>query len=886
MDPSATLNGTNPAAGRRRVALAVVVVAWGVAAIVTQSLLLREALVLMFGSELAWGIVLFAWLLGVAVGAAGGGWTAGRLTTRRTELALAVVLTALSLVACAELWVFRGARSWLGVDPGAVLPLFQTAVAALLFVPPAGALVGAAFPLACSLAERARTVSLADDAGELQPFVGGDSARAKARGSGDSGRVETRGSLGSVYALEAAGSLIGGAAFSFWAVEHLSPIETALACGAVTTAASGMYLAVGSRRPLAAAPFLSLALVGMATLIVFGKSLDESLVERRWRNVALGYTLCAEIETKYQSLAVGRRARQYTLYSDGQVTVDFPDIYTFAPLAHLWMCQHPAPNNVLMLGGGAEGLLLEILRHPVKHVDYVEPDPKQIELIAPYLTPDDRRALFDPRVTVHNLDARYYVKTQESRFDLVIARLPEPTSALRARFYTEEFFGELRRAMKPRAVLCMTATATPANLTAAAAEYLASILATLHRHFPQTIVGWGNPAHVIAATDNGLATTDAAILAKRYRERDVQSEMFDPLWFDGATDWFEPDKVRQRAAEIERVTTAAVSTDLRPFIYMQRLALWERMTGGPSAGLIDRLRSVGMGDISIALAAIGAATLIGCRLRYGPGQRARGRRGPSWIANGAVILSVATTGFATMALSIIWLFSFQSLYGYVYQRIGWIIAVFMAGLVVGCGAVARRLHRGGESTIGPAALWKWLIATDTLLALLALTVPFILPALGELQSTHAAFVLVEWAISIMVALTGVLGGATFALAGALWPGLASKTLFPGASGSASGGRSTGEPTLGRRARRGSVAGGAAGVVVGVDHAGASLGALLTGILLVPVFGTAAAAFLLVVMKVASAGLLVWVWRSELLGPSSPKGANGWVRGVNGPRPEG
>ena len=88
-------------------------------------------------------------------------------------------------------------------------------------------------------------------------------------------------------------------------------------------------------------------------------------------------------------LAVGRREEQFTLYSDGQVTADFPDPYTFVPLTHFWMCQHPSPQNVLVLGGGAEGLLAGILRHPVKHVDYVEPDPRLIELIEPFLADED-----------------------------------------------------------------------------------------------------------------------------------------------------------------------------------------------------------------------------------------------------------------------------------------------------------------------------------------------------------------------------------------------------------------------------------------------------------------------------------------------------------------
>jgi hypothetical protein len=184
----------------------------------------------------------------------------------------------------------------------------------------------------------------------------------------------------------------------------------------------------------------------------------------------------------------------------------------------------------------------------------------------------------------------------------------------------------------------------------------------------------------------------------------------------------------------------------------------------------------------------------------------------------------------------------------VYQRIGWIIALFMGGLVIGCWGVNARSKRIGarggshgasqsyerraEDPARAAAsalssyLWRRLIAVDLLLAALALGVPFLLPALGALQDTRPALVLVEWAISIMVTLTGVLGGAAFALAG----GLQLAT--------------TGQP------------GAAAGSVVGADHAGACVGALLTGTLLVPVFGTAAAAYLLVGLKLASALLLL------------------------------
>jgi len=245
------------------------------------------------------------------------------------------------------------------------------------------------------------------------------------------------------------------------------------------------------------------------------------------------------------------------------------------------------------------------------------------------------------------------------------------------------------------------------------------------------------------------------------------------------------------------------------------------MTSGQSGRVIERLRSIGWPRLAAALAAIAGITLICCRLRGGSAV--------GWT-RGAIVLSVGSSGFATMALSIIWLFAFQNLYGYVYQRIGWIIALFMGGLVIGCGLASMRAKRAAGRKRLSTYLWQRLIVIDTLLALLALFVPFVLPALGTMQTSAMALVLVEWAVSIMVTLTGVLGGSAFALAGGLQ--LAATDHV----------------------------GTAAGSIDSADHAGACGGALLTGLLLVPVFGTTGAAFLLVGIKLVSAAVLAAAWR--------------------------
>jgi spermidine synthase len=196
---------------------------------------------------------------------------------------------------------------------------------------------------------------------------------------------------------------------------------------------------------------------------------------------------------------------------------------------------------------------------------------------------------------------------------------------------------------------------------------------------------------------------------------------------------------------------------------------------------------------------------------------------------GSLTASMATTGFVTMALSILWLFSFQNLYGYVYQRIGWIVALFMAGLVVGSltsVAWARRKIRPPKATARDGLLCSRLIAVDLLLALLSLAAPPVLTLMASLQGSRLDLLVVEGGVSLLVAVTGLLCGAAFAFGGGLQL------------------RLRGEAAT------------AAGSVVGADHAGACFGALATGILLVPVYGVVATAFLLAGLKLSSAVLLL------------------------------
>jgi spermidine synthase len=171
-------------------------------------------------------------------------------------------------------------------------------------------------------------------------------------------------------------------------------------------------------------------------------------------------------------------------------------------------------------------------------------------------------------------------------------------------------------------------------------------------------------------------------------------------------------------------------------------------------------------------------------------------------------LLMLTTGLCGMALEMVLIFVFQGLYGYVYTRMGLIVAAFMLGLVLG--APSGRWVASGQRS------WAWagLAGIEIVLLVCALAVSRLvgLSQAGVEILIYVAVVVVGWGV-----------GAEFPVV---------NRLYIDAGG-----------TLGT----------AAAITDATDHFGAAAGALVMGVILVPVLGMAASCVVLAALKLA--GLL-------------------------------
>ena len=182
-----------------------------------------------------------------------------------------------------------------------------------------------------------------------------------------------------------------------------------------------------------------------------------------------------------------------------------------------------------------------------------------------------------------------------------------------------------------------------------------------------------------------------------------------------------------------------------------------------------------------------------------------------------------------MGLELVLLFSFQNLFGYLYQYIGLIVACFMAGLAVGAATMNRVPKLSSYQGM------KILLIIEIVVAVYALSLPSILSALPTFQAHSAVAAEPSWSVAtdimpflILVSLLGVLTGLEFPLV--------TQVLI----------------SAGQKPGR------VAGLVDGFDHGGASLGAALTGTVLVPLYGFYYSSFLIAGVNFVSVALLSMV----------------------------
>ncbi len=271
---------------------------------------------------------------------------------------------------------------------------------------------------------------------------------------------ELRVNISGVMEKDYYGALLGGLIFAFVALPHLGLTYTPILLGAVNFFVASIILwrfyGLLYRKRLLVSAFGTvlafLVVLGMVAkpLILYGEQV-------KYRDKVV-----YSAQTPYQKIVMTRWKEYYWLYINGQEQFStFDEEKYHEPLVHPAVKLSPAPQNVLILGGGDGLAAREVLKHSgVEHLRLVDLDPAMTKLAKthPVLLSVNRGSLHDPRVEVINGDASTFLDTDSRLYGVIIVDLPDPDTVDLMHVYSREFYDKLRSHLVRGGVMVTQAT--------------------------------------------------------------------------------------------------------------------------------------------------------------------------------------------------------------------------------------------------------------------------------------------------------------------------------------------------------------------------------------------------------------------------------------------
>ncbi len=498
----------------------------GVAAVIGQTLIIREGIALFGGYELVSGVLLCFWLIWGGIGSL----VFSQLQTKvPPEKMYSSLLILLSIFVIFSITFMRCALKLFALPFGEVINLGNIVLMSLITLAPTCIIFGALFPTASRILEPEK-----------------------------------------VYLLEGIGAFVGGIVISFLLIQILPPYGILLIVVSFLTAFAFVIIKK-----------YKLLLLSVLLLLLFANINDIELFFRKAQ--MSGQNLVGVQESKYGVIAVTKSGAQFNFYTNGVYDFSSSDEYTSEEAVHYPLLLHEAPQSVLLVGGGVGNCVTQISLHPAVHkITYVELDPLLFKMGEEYIGENLRDF-----TNLHIIfgDARFFVKNTKERYDVIIINLPDPVNAQLNRFYTKEFFAEAQRIMNTGGVVSVRITSPPDIISPLFSELLKTVYNSLHVSF-EYIVSLPAAKTKFIATDHPIKIeTVADVLKNRMRERDLNLTYVNDYFFDYNLTTEKMNYLKTRIEESKGV----LNTDLKPVCYYFTTILWGGVVSENVKNLFIRL---------------------------------------------------------------------------------------------------------------------------------------------------------------------------------------------------------------------------------------------------------------------------------------------------------
>ncbi len=496
----------------------------GLVSLLGQIVLLRELSVATYGVELIYLLGMACWLIGSSLGA-----DLGRRKGAGGYFVVLWIFLLYSLLLPLDMVFLRLSRWLLGGVTGAFLPFHLQILTLALSVIPLSFLMGMAFQRAARfwIAERSETNVL---------------ARA--------------------YGWECLGSVVAGGLTTLAPVFHVPNFLTGLCC-AVFPLLLILYRLWSYKK------IQSISVVSALLAVIFAGSSVFVMPIDLWTSGFNHPFLRVVADTPYGRIAVTSLEGQTTVFENDSVSFE-TESNSAEELVHTAALQHTGPRRVLLLGGGLEGIVEEVLKYgTVQTIDYVELNQELIYITLPFLGNERRKALANQRVSVIHEDPRRFLRHSFKEYDLILVAMPEPSSGQVNRFYTREFFQLCKLRLLGGGVLGFRLSASENFWSQQLIARNGAIVSAVREVFQDVLVLPGS-INLVLAGDR--LTTNTSLLSQRYEAAGLANQLVIPQYLQYL---MSSDRFQEVAGHMWEMDAAGlINTDKRPVCYSLTICLW------------------------------------------------------------------------------------------------------------------------------------------------------------------------------------------------------------------------------------------------------------------------------------------------------------------------
>jgi spermidine synthase len=577
----------------------------GFLALSIQILILREFSVLFAGNEITFGIMLGAWLLWTGIGSLSG--TFLKFTLSKLSGLYYIVI----LVFPFCFFGLRIIRFVFKTSPGEIMGLLPMILSALFIS------VFICYPLGILFVFNTKFL---------------------------------KGKISAVYLMESIGSAFGGILVYFLIIPHFSNWEAASLIGAGS--ALTLYMVFLNKKQILF-PILILLILSAFWM------LDLPFQKLYWKP----FDLVESQDSPYGKIQIIKTEEQITLYNNHSKVYSYPDPAAAEEAVHFALLQKPEAENVLLIGGGLAGGLREILKYPQTKIDYVELDPEVIRLSAEFIPESKKYITGHPRINVYYEDGRVFIKKAQKTYDVIILNLPPPETAQLNRFYTQEFFKNIKNKLNKGGIFSFQVPSAENYISQPLQNFLSCLFFTLKSVFNEINIVPGSSNIFLASSH--LEALDAETLNQKIEDLQLNNQYVSPYILKSRLFPFRIQSLREKVMSGEK----RMNKDLFPISYFYNSVLRSTHFKGIETKLLSFLSEKGnfwLLDFPLIVFVL-LLIFIGLKMKK----------------TYFYLTPLTLIGLTSIASEIIVIIVFQTIYGYLYHTISILFSSFMAGLALG-----------------------------------------------------------------------------------------------------------------------------------------------------------------------------------------------------------